>query len=353
MKIKKANLIGSVGCISSNIINNYDDLNLLFDTKTQNVIKATGIESKSIVGSKTTALDLSLFAAKELLNRKGINPQSIGVLINVSFTQEHTMPGDAPKAQYKLGLNKNILAFDIDMACSGYIYGFYLASLLANIHKTNVLLLNGDTQSKFISRFDKSTLPVMADAGSSTLIGPCNSQDDWYFSFYSNGENANALYIPDGGSRFPITSDSITYRVDKDGNKRRNIDIFMDGFEIYKFVAQEASTFIQDFMNLNSISESKIDKIVFHQANIYMIKQLTKKLNLPLDKLIITGDKYGNTSSSSVPLAISSYFKDFNSTNSSKRLLMSGFGGGLSIGCAYIDFTHDTYFDVLKYKEEY
>jgi 3-oxoacyl-[acyl-carrier-protein] synthase-3 len=350
VKVKKANLIGIVGCIS-NIIDNKTDLFDLFDKNPSNVIKATGIEKKSIVDNTTTALDLSIFAANRLLESSNTSVESIGVLINVSFTQENIMPGDAPKAQFRLGLNNNIMAFDLNLACSGFVYGFYLATVLANLHNTNVLLLNGDTQSKIISRLDRSTLPVMADGGSATLIGPSIHKDFWPFSFYSNGEKSNVLCIPDGGSRNPISLNSLNLYTDNDNNKRRNVDILMDGFEIYKFVAQEASKFIIDFNQINQLNDTNIDAIAFHQANIFMIKQLTKKVNLSLEKLIISGDKFGNTSSSSVPLAISNHFKNSVNLKDFNRLLMSGFGGGLSIGCGYIDFSKDSFFDLIQYNK--
>ena len=350
-KTSMPNIIGIVGCISSNTIHNLYDLNELFDYKPENVIKATGFVSKSIVDKNVSAIDMSIIAAKHLIYKKNIDLNSIGALVNVSFTQEFIMPGDATKAQIELGLHNNIMAFDLDMACSGYIYGFYLASVLANLHNKNVLLLNGDTQSKFTSRRDKSTLPVMADAGTATLIGPSfgTSKNEAIFSFYSNGSKQTSLYIPHGRSKHPFEETSLQFKEINPGSFSRPIDIFMDGFEIYKFVATEVSSFISEFLSVNHIDKDEIQRLAFHQANIYMIKQLTKKINIPLNKLIITGDEYGNTSSSSVPLAIATYYKNNSLQNRSENLLLSGFGAGLSIGVGYINITNNSYFNIIKY----
>lgn len=352
-KIPMPKILGVVGCISKNKILNLQDLNELFDNKPENVIKATGFVSKSIAEKNVCAIDMSIAAAKHLIKNKNIDVNKIGALINVSFTQEYLMPGDATKAQIELGLNNNIIAFDIDMACSGYIYGFYLASVLANLHNKYVLLLNGDTQSKFTSRKDKSTLPVMADAGTATLFGPStNSNDEAIFSFYSNGNKQNSLYIPHGRARNPLNESSLKYSEVSPGSFSRPIDIFMDGFEIYKFVATEVSSFINEFLIVNQIKEPEIHRLAFHQANIYMIKQLTKKLNIQINKLIISGDEFGNTSSSSVPLAISSHYKKNTLLDKSENLLISGFGAGLSIGVGFINISNDSYFDIINYKKE-
>ena len=172
-----------VACIPDQLIGNDQSCAELFDN-VETLIKATGISDRAIARPGTTALDLNVAAAKKAIEISGTSSEEIGAVVSVSFTPEYLMPSDAPSAQSRLGISTNTIAFDINMACSGYGYGLYIAALLANSTGKKVLLLDGDVQSAYVSQHDKATYPVMSDAGSATIIEPDPSSTvPWKFAF--------------------------------------------------------------------------------------------------------------------------------------------------------------------------
>lgn len=352
LNIDGVKIAGVVACLPENLYDTNIECGSLFsEEQMKTVIKATGISKKSIVSKGTTSLDLCVLAAKNLLENTGTNSQEIGAVICVTFTPEYLMPSDAPAAQSRLNIPNNSLAFDINMACSGYGYGLFVAATIVKSLNKKVLLLDGDIQSTYLSRLDKSTVPVLADGGSATLLTPTDNSTRWNFSFFTDGSKRDVLKIPSGGTKNPFKQTDMNYIEYEDGSKRRNIDIYMDGFSIFKFVAQEASRFIANFMDENELNSDVLDAFIPHQANMYMISQLGKKLKFKEFQIWKSGDKFGNPSSSSIPLTIAYNANEWFSNGKGSKVLLSGFGGGLSISVAAIDLPKDSFYNVITKKE--
>ena len=335
VKISGVKLEAVYACVPDVILDNEKECAGLFGAGVENLIKSTGIKKRYVVSNGVSSLDLCCTAAQKLFADTGINKNDVGAVICVTFTPEYLMPCNAVAAQERLGLGNGVAAFDIAIACSGYCYGIWVASMMAKSMKKKVLLLNGDVQSVYTSKLDKSTAPVLSDAGTATVIAPCTDGDTWTFAFYSDGSGREKLYIPAGGSKGRIDEKAIRLNEMEDGSQIRDVDIHMDGFAIFKFVAQDVSKLIKSFMSENDIAEEDVDAFIPHQANIYMIEQLTKKLKISSEKLWKSGDEYGNPASSSVPLTIASQ-KDKHFSEGKKRMLLSGFGGGLSASIGYL-----------------
>ena len=273
------------------------------------VVKATGIASRRIAAPGVTSLDLCVKAAESLLRDVPVSADDIGGVVFVTFTPASAMPCNACQAQSRLGLPNDIVAFDVGLACSGYAYGLYLAGTLARATGKRVLLLDGDVQTASVRPDDEATVPVLADAGTATLVAPRPSSDIWKFAFLSKGEGGAALTLPVGGT------------------------VSMDGFAVYRFVAADVSRFLADFMSAADIGD--IDAFVPHQANVYMIRQLARALKIPAEKLLVSGDTVGNSASATVPVTMSRCAKG------GQRLLVSGFGGGLSASAAALTLPED------------
>ena len=340
-------IAGVCGCLPENLIDNREACKALYGDGVETLIKATGINARALANKGTTTLDLCVKAAEKLLKETGTGPEEIGAVICVTFTPEHLMPADSPSAQSRLGLPNNCLAFDVNMACSGYGYGLYLGAAIASQLKKKVLVLDGDVQSAYTSIEDKATMPVLADAGTATLLNPNPQAPDWHFSFYTDGTGSKVLYIPAGGAKQATTTADLEEITRDDGSKRRNTDIYMDGFAIFKFVSITACHFIQDYMSARGIESDKLDAFVPHQANIYMITQLTKKLKIEKEKMWKCGDMYGNPSSASVPLTIAANGNDLPCGHT----LFSGFGGGLSVSVGDIYLNKDAFYGIVKITE--
>lgn len=351
--VQGIDISGITACIPDQLIDTRESCIDLFGEKgVETLIKATGIKARGVVKQGTTSLDLCVDAAKNLIEKTNTKPEEIGAVICVTFTPEHIMPADAPRAQSLLGLSNDCIAFDINMACSGFGYGLYVGALLAKQTHKKVLLLDGDVQSTFVSKKDKATMPVMADAGSATLLNPTNTEDIWTFAFYSDGSQRDILCIPSGGSKHKTTEKDIVEIEYNDGSKRKNTDIYMDGYGIFKFVSITASRFIKDFMVANNLNDETIDIFVPHQANIYMISELTKKLKISKDKMWKSGDVYGNPSSASIPLTIAKNAEKWFVEKNVGNVLFSGFGGGLSISVGNIKLKKNAYYSVIKYGDK-
>lgn len=348
LEISRVKISGIVACLPEIIKDNKEACAELLGDNVSSVIKATGIKYRCIADAGTTSLDLDVAAAKQLLEYTSTIPNQIGAVICVTFTPEYIMPADATVAQYRLGIPKHTMAFDINMACSGYGYGLYIAASLVNALGKKVLLLNGDIQSAYLSGKDKSTIPVMSDIGTATLLEPNNGAKKWKFSFYTDGSGREVLFIPAGGAKRPVQMDDLNYKEDPDGNKRRDVDIYMDGFEVYRFVAKDASKFIMQFMENNGLSLENIDAFIPHQANMYMIDQLAKKLKFNPDKVWKSGDIYGNPGSASIPLTIAYNANEWFPKEDKCRILISGFGAGLSVSVASLTIPGDAYFSVIR-----
>lgn len=274
--------------------------------KAGSVVKATGINRRRIAAAGTTSLDLCVAAAESLLKDTSVAADAVGGVVFVTFTPASAMPCNACQAQARLGLSDDIVAFDVGLACSGYAYGLYLAGTLAKATGKKILLLDGDVQTQRIRQDDEATVPVLADAGTATLVSPDDSDEVWQFAFMSKGEDGSALTLPVGGT------------------------VSMDGFAVYKFVAADVSAFIKAFLSEAGLAADGFDAFVPHQANVFMIRQLAKSLKIPVEKLLVSGDEVGNSASATVPVTIARCAKG------GQKLLVSGFGGGLSAAVASV-----------------
>ena len=284
--------------------------------KAASVVKATGILRRRLAAAGTTSLDLCVAAAEALMKDTAMSAADVGGVVFVTFTPAEAMPCNACQAQARLGLGNDIVAFDVGLACSGYAYGLYLAGTLARATGRKILLLDGDAQTAHVKRDDGATVPVLADAGTATIVSP-GGTDTWEFAFLSKGEDGAALRLPVGGT------------------------ISMDGFAVYRFVAMDVQSFVKGFLSETGCTADSFDAFVPHQANVFMIRQLAKSLGFATDKLLVSADEVGNSASATVPVTIARCAKG------GQRLLVSGFGGGLSASVASITLSKTAVLKVL------
>jgi 3-oxoacyl-[acyl-carrier-protein] synthase-3 len=268
--------------------------------------------------------DLCRVAAQRLLDDLDIDKELIDALIFVSQTPDYRLPATACVLQDILGLKKSCLAFDVNMGCSGYVYGLSTVYAYANIPGVNrVLLLVGDTPSKFSSLEDKTVALLFGDAGSASLIEKTNRDVHTWFSLHTDGSGVNALYIPNGGYRNMSTCDGLTKR-EIDGNIRHQEHLYMDGGEIFNFTIRKIPISVKHLEEYAGIFHEEINVFYFHQANKFMLDFLAKKMKIDLEQMPISLMTFGNTSAASIPLTI------VNHPSQHQNVFLSGFGVGLS-----------------------
>jgi 3-oxoacyl-[acyl-carrier-protein] synthase-3 len=328
---------GICACVPPNTIDNAVFGTDLFGEEIENTIKATGIRTRRVCppGSGITALDLSVAAARALLENHPISPSDIGGVLFVTQTPDHDMPNNASRAAHLLGLSTACAATDTSLACSGYVYGLWLGALMARSIEAPLLLLAGENHSVSTSPYDRSTALLFGDAGTATLLVP-EGEEEWHFGFLTDGSRYDALMVPEGRARRPFNKGSLEYKTWPDGGVRRPIDIRMDGMAVFNFVVRNVPGCLASLMERNGVTAGELDLLLLHQANLYMMKQVAKKLKIPLEKMPVSLDRYGNSSSATIPVTICSELSK-NVADKTHRVLASGFGAGLSISAVLMD----------------
>jgi len=245
------------------------------------------------------------------------------------------MPNNASHAAHLLGLPTACVATDTSLACSGYVYGLWLAAIMAQSIRAPLLLLAGENHSYSTSPHDRSTALLFGDAGTATLLVP-EGNSEWHFGFLTDGTQREALIIPEGRARRPFNEHSLEYSAWPDGGVRRPVDIRMDGMAVFNFVVRNVPECLTSLLEKHGAVSDSLDFLLLHQANLYMMKQVAKKLSVPPEKVPVSLDRYGNSSSATIPVTICSELQK-NVAGKSHRVMAAGFGAGLSIAVALMD----------------
>lgn len=304
------------------------------EKENQQFIATTGIEYRRIAPPNMTAADLCEQAAHQVLKDLEWAKEEINILIFLSQTPDYKIPCTATILQDKLGLPKSCLAFDVNLGCSGYVYGLSIVSSLLYQIKRKALLLVGDVSSSCIHPKDKTTAPLFSDAGSATALEFDANAATMYYNLQSDGSGHDAIITKDGGMRSPISEAS--FQFDEISN-RRPMDMFLDGIKVFNFSRKEVVPNVEQLLENFNIERESIDYFIFHQANLFMNESIRKKLKLAPEKVPYSLKEFGNTSSASVPVTIVKSLKEIlNQQN--KQLLLSGFGVGLSWGSCLVNF---------------
>jgi 3-oxoacyl-[acyl-carrier-protein] synthase-3 len=279
-------------------------------------------------------LDLSVTAAKKLLEHYPVPGSEIGGVLFVTQTPDHDVPNNSSRAAHLLGLSEDCVAVDTSFGCSGYVYGLWLGAMMVRSLLAPVILLDGETHSYFTSPKDRSTALLFGDAGSATLLVP-EGEEAWHFGFMTDGSKYDVLTIPEGRSRHPFNEHSLEYKTWPDGGVRRPIDIRMDGMAVFNFVVRSIPGCLESLMKKHDTSVEDLDLLLLHQANLYMMKQVAKKIKFPLEKMPVSLDSYGNSSSATIPVTVCSELSQ--ALGERRRVLAAGFGAGLSAATVLMD----------------
>ena len=264
----------------------------------------------------------------------------------MSQTSDYRIPATAPLLQHRLGLSTDTLCMDLSLGCSGYIFALSAAFAYASMKGVHrVLLLDGETFSKIVNRRDKVDWPLYGDGATATLVEKGDFAPST-FILKSDGSGRDAVIIRDG-MRNKITAESCIEREEEDGNIRNGLEVFMDGMAVFNFAMKRVPKSIKEILEESGCTFEDVDWLVFHQANKFMTDFFTRKLKFDPAKVPYCIQKYGNTSSTSVPLTIVSELHD--KLRDGHRVIMSGFGAGLSWATANIVFNKCTISPVIEY----
>lgn len=298
--------------------------------------KKTGIKQRHITLEGELASDLAINACLNLF-KQGVDKSKIDFILYCTQSTDYFLPSTACILQDRLNLNKNVGALDFNLGCSGYVYGLSMAKgLIETGQSSNVLLITSETYSKYIHPKDDTVKPLFGDGATATLITSCkeeNSSGLEHFVFGTDGSGYDKLIVPVGGMRNPYRKIDIAEEQDEAGNIRTNANLYMNGAAISDFALKAVPDTVKEILNKANLDKEEIDYYVFHQANKFMLNFLQQKCDLQGLPFWNDVTNYGNTVSSSIPLALIDLVEQ-NKTKNFSKVMLIGFGVGLSwAGC--------------------
>lgn len=326
-------------CVPKNIIDNYKyGLDIWPKEEVKKVVDKVGVFERRFADEQTCSSDLCFAAAEKLIKDNQIDKSEIDLLVFLSQTPDYRMPATSILLQDRLGLPMSTMAFDISLGCSGFISALCIVySMMQSGGFRKALLLDGETRSKVYSRKDRREAFIFGDAGIAALIEKNEKFGESHFSINSDGSRGNLIMIPGGGYRNMSSEETLKEKVvDEYGNVRSDEQAFMNGADVFNFVIKEVPKDIKHLMEVTGEDIQQLDYYIFHQANSFINNYIAKKMKLDRTKIPWTIQKYGNTSSVSVPLTIVSELKG--QMEGEKKLMMSAFGVGMAWATAIVPF---------------
>ncbi len=302
------------------------DLEKLVDTSHEWIFQRTGICERRIAGKDEKTSDMAIAAGREAIENAGLAGSDVDAVIVCTSTPDNTFPSVAVSVQAALGIKPGP-AFDLQAVCAGFLYGLTVADSLVRCgHARRILLIGAEKFSSIIDWTDRRTCVLFGDGAGAVLLeaseGKGTIEDSGILSahLYADGKHRDILYT-DGGTATTGSSGHIQ----------------MDGKEVFRHAVKYMTEIVDEVLEKNSISADQIDWLIPHQANIRIIEGTAKKLKLPMERVVVTLDRQGNTSAASIPLALT----DAVNGGKIKRgdlLLLEGLGGGLTWGAALVRF---------------
>lgn len=312
------------------------DQDLLRESRITDFVRAVGINTRRVAAPAMCASDLSVAAARAILDRTSVRSDQIGILVFVTQTPDYPLPGNSMLAQSRLGLPASTYLLDVNQGCAGYVYG--LASMAALMSATGIdagLLLVGDTITRLLSSGDPSTVPIFSDAGSATLLERAPGAPPMLFHLGSEGKGADIIQVKGGGARQPFGPDSLTLTQAEHGVQRAPIHLSMRGIDVLQYTLKYVAPNIRELLAFANADTDRPDYYVLHQANRILNTSLLRRLGVPVEKAPETLFDYGNTSCATIPVTMCRRLGAALARGPT-TLLLSGFGAGFSWGSALI-----------------
>ena len=290
-----------------------------------------GVKNRHIVSEGELASDLAVKSAVKLFQEHQIDPNEIDFVIFCAQEFDYFTPTTACTIQHRLKLPLNCGALDFNLGCSGFVYGLSIAKgLVESIGVKNVLLLTASTLTRKLHPKDENLRYLFGDAACATLIGANGEVPSiGQFVFGTDGSGADSIIVKDGGARNAINDESYKELINEYGNVTSRAYMEMNGVSVFSFSIKMVPKLINDLLVKNDKKIANIDLFIFHQANLFIIETVRKKLCIPEDKVFNYIEKIGNTVSSSIPIALYEAIQ-CGKAKKGDTILLAGFGVGLS-----------------------
>jgi 3-oxoacyl-[acyl-carrier-protein] synthase-3 len=323
-----ARVVGVVSCVPPRVVDN-SEFEQRFGSGAAEVTKMTGVLQRYYADPGVTTSDLCEAAAEVLLEKLEWERDSVDGIIFVSQSPDHIVPATSCMVQARMGLRTGIVAYDVNLGCSGYPYGLWQAMMAVQTGAVRrILLMAGDVSTRSIDANDRGTAMLFGDAGTVTAIEATDEESVTHFILGTDGRGAGNLIIP--RSRQRILKEEPHY-------EGRDLDaLYMDGGEVFNFTLKSVPPLIRETIELAGETVDSYDTFLLHQANTFMINHISKKAKLPKEKVPINMDRFGNTSSATIPLLMTTDNREMLMRRRCK-VGMFGFGIGYSWASASMD----------------
>jgi len=291
--------ISALGCYVPERVLTNEDLEKMVDTNNQWILERTGIAERHIVDPDKATSDLAVQAARQALERRGVDASELDAILVCTVTPDMFFPSTACLVQHQLGAT-HAWGFDLVAACSGFVYGLATAAHLVGAGTHNkVLVIGSDTMSRIIDYTDRGTCVLFGDGAGAMLVEPLEETEDQRLGFIDfigeiDGSGGNYLKMPAGGSRLPASADTV---------KQRLHFVHQDGQQVFKYAVRKMFEVSTTILARNGLTPKDLDILIPHQANRRIITATADRLGLACDKVVINIDRYGNTTAGTVPLA--------------------------------------------------
>ena len=321
--------ITGIGCNAPERVLTNDELATMVETSDEWIIERTGIRERRMASADEALSDVSLPAARDALEQAGVDPASIDLLIVATVTPDMAFPSTSAIMADQLGM-KTAAAYDLSAGCTGFVYAVAQAHSMVSAGLANrALVVGGDLLSKIVDWGDRSTCVLFGDGAGAVVLERVPQGGFLGFELGADGSGGPQLYMPAGGSRMPTTAETVA-----EGEHF----VKMNGREVFKFAARVLVESAEKVLANSGVSVDDVDVYVPHQANVRIIDHARKKLGISEERTVVNVDRYGNTSSGSIPLALADAVAD-GRLRPGELVLMTGMGAGLTWGSALIEWT--------------
>lgn len=332
--MKKAYLKAISYYLPERIISNFDLVQDFPEWSVDKVKSKIGVSVRHVVSEHECASDLAFYAAKKMFEEHSVDPANIDFVLFCTQSPDYFLPTTACILQNKLGIPTTAGALDFNLGCSGYIYGLSLAKgLLCAGIASNILLLTAETYTKHIHPKDKNNRAIFGDGATASLISSDGFAEIKKFSLGTDGRGADNLILKTKGMRTPTPVNDLVF--DDAGNPISSDYLFMNGSEIFNFTLENVPLCVQNTLKENELNQSDINMFIFHQANKYMMGFLRTKIKIEEEKFYYCMENFGNTVSSTIPIALYEAQKD---NKLFGNVLLVGFGVGYSWGGVVLQY---------------
>lgn len=329
MQPRGATIVGIGTCLPDRVITNHD-LERMVETTDEWIQTRTGIRERRVVGPETATSDLAVVAAERALAEAGVAPEDVDLILVATVTPDMLFPSTACLVQERIGAVK-AAAMDLEAACSGFVYGLVTGSqfIQSGAYDT-VLVIGAETLSKIVDWTDRSTCVLLGDgAGAAVLQAAPPGEGVLGFHLGADGGGGEFLMLAAGGSRLPASHETVEKRLHY---------LTMNGREVFKFAVKAMGEAAEAALARCGLTFDDVDYYVPHQANYRIIKASAERFGLPMDRVCVTIDRFGNTSSASIPISLDIALND-GRIKPGDLVLLVAFGGGLTWGAAAVRWT--------------